>query len=124
MSMLLGLANSSYISLDTTAGYGYDFAEELDKYDIRTKGGKLFTYITPAGAFTTFKIPLRFVNSSDRSVINSWFVTGTDLRFIEDNTFANSFYTVRITGKREPLTKFVEPYFRQFYDGELVLETV
>ena len=124
MSILLGVPNSSYIALDTMADYGYNFTENQDKYDLRTKGGKLFSYVTPAGKFNTFRIPLRFVNSSDRSLINSWFSTATDLRFIEDNTFATSYYTVRITGKTDPLNKFVEPYFRQFYDGELVLETV
>ena len=124
MSILLGVPNSSYIVLDELAGYGYSFSENQDKYDIRTKGGKLFTYITPAGKYNSFRIPMRLVNSSDRSLINSWFSTATDLRFIEDNTFATSYYTVRITGRTDPFTKFVEPYFRQYYEGQLVLETV
>jgi|TARA_R110002012_G_scaffold293088_1_gene488653 hypothetical protein len=124
MSMLLGIPNSNYITLDTTATYGYRFIEQFDKYDIRTKGGSLFTYITAQGNYNTFKIPMSFVTSSDRSLINSWFSTATDLRFIEDNTFANSYYTVRLVGKTDPFTVFKKPYFRQFYDGELVLETV
>ena len=124
MSILLGVPNSSYIILDELAGYGYDFSETLDKQDIRTRGGSLFSYITPAGSFHRFKIPMRFVNSSDVSLINSWFTTATDLRFIEDNTFTTSYYTVRITGRVSPFTKFVQPYFRQFYDGQLVIETI
>ena len=84
MSILLGVPNSSYIILDDLTGYGYDFSETLDKQDIRTRGGSLFSYITPAGSFHRFKI----------------------------------------TGRVSPFTKFVQPYFRQFYDGQLVIETI
>jgi len=121
--ILLGVANSSYVTLTNYAGYGYSFTENLDKQDIRTKGGSLFSYITPASTYNTFKIPLSFVNSSDRSQINSWFSTATDLRFIEDDSFPNSFYTVRIMGKKDPFTRFPVPFFRQYYDGEIVIET-
>jgi hypothetical protein len=121
--ILLGVANSSYIILSNYAGYGYTFTEELDKKDIRTKGGTLFTYITPASTYNVFKIPLSYVTSSDRAQVNSWFKTGTDLRFIEDDSFPNSYYSVRIVGTREPFTKFPVPFFRQYYEGEIVLET-
>ena len=124
MSMLLGLPNSGYVTLDDTAQYGYEFSRVLDKKDIRTTGGKLFTYIVPDGQFRRFTIPATFVNSSDRSVINSFFVTGTDIRFIEDDTFANSFFTVRIVGIEEPFQNYVKPYFRQLYQGTITLEEV
>ena len=65
MAMLIGIPNSGYITLDEVAGYGYTFNKILDKKDIRTKGGKLFTYITPASSFRRFKIPMTFVASSD-----------------------------------------------------------
>ena len=91
MAMLLGIPNSGYITLDEVAGYDYRFTNNLDKKDIRTKGGKLFTYITPASKYQTFTIPATYVTSSDRSIVNSFFETGADLRFIEDDTFANSF---------------------------------
>ena len=122
-NILLGVANSSYITLTTYATYGYTFTQELDKVDIRTKGGTLFSYITPASTYQTFKIPMNFVNSSDRSQINSWFTTATDLRYIEDDDFPNSYYMVRITGKRDPFIKFPIPFFRQYYEGEIVIET-
>ena len=121
--MLLGVPNSSYIELQDQAGYGYNFQEELNKKDIRTKGGDLYTYITPASTFHRWSIPMTYVNSSKVSQINSWFRTATDLRFIEDNTFANSYYTVRIVGVGTPFTKFDMPYFRTYYAGEIVIET-
>ena len=122
-NILLGVANSSYVTLTNYAGYGYSFTENLDKVDIRTKGGTLFSYVTPASTSQSFKIPLSFVNSSDRSQINSWFVTATDLRYIEDDDFPNSYYSVRIVGNTNPFNKFLQPFFRQYYEGEIVIET-
>jgi hypothetical protein len=124
MAMLIGIPNSSYITLDDIAGYGYQFEKEFDKKDIRTKGGALFTYVTPASKYHKFTLPLTYVSSSDVSLINSYFETGTDLRFIEDDTFANSFFEVRITGMTAPFTKFMQPYFRQLYAGTITLETI
>ena len=124
MAMLLGVPNSSFIDLTDIAGYGYTFDKTFDKKDIRTKGGKLFTYITPASTFRRYKIPTTFVTSSDVSIVNSWFSTGTDLRFIEDDTYPNSYFDVRIVGTSEPYNKFIQPYFRQFYSGEIVIETI
>ena len=122
-NMLLGVANSSYVTLTNYAGYGYTFTDNFDKVDIRTKGGTLFSYITPSSTYQSFKIPLSYVTSSDRSQINSWFSTATDLRYIEDDSFPNSYYSVRIVGRTDPFTKFHPPYFRQKYDGEIVIET-
>ena len=121
--MLLGVANSSYVTLNVGATYGYTFTNNIDKHDIRTKGGDLYTYITAGGNFRRFRVPMTYVLSADRAQVNSWFETGTDLRFIEDDSFANSYYTVRITGKTDPFTKFTKPYFRQRYEGEIIIET-
>ena len=114
--VLLGIPNSSYIIFSDIAGYGYNFIHNVDKKDMRTKGGKLFTYVTATGNFTRFSLPTTYVSSSDVSIINSW--------FIESDDFPNSYYTVRITGKVQPFTSFNKPYFRQFYKGSVVIETV
>ena len=124
MAQLLGLPNSNYLNVGDSATYGYTFEHMFDKKDIRTKGGKLFTYITPSASFRRFKIPMTFVASSDVSIINSYFATATNLRYIEDDTFPNSFYEVRIVGMQEPFDKFIKPYFRQHYAGEIIIETV
>ena len=123
-SMLLGVPNSSYIVIGDNAGYGYKFENQLDKYDIRTKGGELYTYVLPQSTFQKFEIPMTFVTSTKRAQVNSWFITATDLRFIEDDGFPNSYYSVRIVGKKDSFTKFVEPYFRQYYEGKIVIETI
>jgi|TARA_R110002020_G_scaffold225039_1_gene435047 hypothetical protein len=122
--VLLGVANSSYITFSNITGYEYNFTHNVDKKDMRTKGGTLFTYVTATGNFSRFRLPTTFVSSSDVSIINSWFSTATDLRFIESDDFPNSYYTVRITGAVEPFTSFNKPYFRQYYKGSVVIETV
>ena len=81
-------------------------------------------YRTPASTFRRFEIPTTFVTSSDVSIVSSWFSTGTDLRFIEDDTFANSYFDVRIVGTTEPYNRFIQPYFRQLYAGTITLETI
>jgi len=121
--ILLGVPNSSYVTLTDEAGYGYNFSTQLNKKDLRTRTGKLYTYITPASTYQQFKIPLTYVASSTVSQINSWFETATDLRYIEDDSFPNSYYSVRIVGTTSPMTMFNKPYFRTYYSGEIVLET-
>ena len=114
----IGLRN--YIELPTT--YEYSATENLTRKDVRTKAGNLYSYIEP-GSFRRFTLPLVHVNSADRSLVNSWWATGSELRFVEDSTYPFSFSNVRIVGEREPLTKFMPPYSSE-YEGELVLETV
>lgn len=114
----IGVRN--YIELPTT--YEYSAAESLIRKDIRTKAGNLYSYIEPY-SFRRFTLPLVHVNSADRSLINSWWATGSELRFVEDSTYPFSFSNVRIVGNSEPLTKFMPPYNGE-YEGELVLETV
>lgn len=111
---LIGIANVSY---------GFEQSEVLDRQDIRTKAGGLFTFIE-SGTFSRFKLPMSWVSSLDRSLVNSWWKTATDLTFLLDSDFPSSSFTVRITKNEEPFQSFVQPYFQQFYEGELVLETI
>jgi len=112
----------SYVTLTNIAGYGYRFAETIDRKDIRTKG-QLYTYIQN-GSWHKLKIPASYVNSADRSLINSWWKTATNLLFFEDSDQTSTYHTVRIMGVQEPFQSFVRPYFRTYYAGEIILETV
>lgn len=117
----LGPVNS-LISIPNVS-YGFTQTEVLDRQDIRTKSGGLFTFIE-TGTFHQFKLPMSWVNSLDRSLVNSWWKTATDLTFLLDSDFPSSLFTVRIMKKEEPFQTFVQPYFQTFYEGELVLETI
>ena len=110
----------NYIELPVT--YAYERAEVLTRHDARGAAGALQTYIEP-NAYGRFTLPLVHVNSAERSLINSWWATGSVLRLVEDATYPHSWRAVRITGAEEPLTKFTRPYNNE-YEGELVLETV
>lgn len=111
----------SYINLFLT--YDYNFTRTIDRVDMRTQGGALYTYLG-SQRFRKFTLPLTWVNSSDRALVNSWWESGANLRFIEDSTYTGSYYDVRITGNEEPFTKYKEPYFQVYFDGQIVLETV
>lgn len=110
----------NYIELPVT--YGYERAEVLTRHDARGAAGALTTYIEP-NAYGRFTLPLVHVDSAARSLINSWWTTGSELRLVEDSTYPFSWRSVRITGTEEPITKFMRPYNSE-YEGELVLETV
>lgn len=116
----IGPANS-YITISPT--YQFDQAKNKDNQDVRTKAGALYSY-RGAGEFTKYTIPITWVTSSDRSLVNSWWETATDLRLLLDSDFPSSFQTVRITGKKEPFTKFVRPYFQVHYRGKMIVETI
>lgn len=122
----LGPVNSL---IPLTPGFGFEQALTMvNRQDHRTKEGTLYTYIE-TGTFRRFALPWSFVNSSERSLVNSWWVSGQDLRFILDSSFSSSFYTVRIMEVEEPFQAFVKPYgigdsaSQPLWDGEIVLET-
>ena len=119
-NMKLGI-QAAFINL--TADYNYKFAQQIDRQDIRTKQGGLYTYIEQ-GTFIKFKIPSSWVTSSDRSLVNSWWSAGTTLRLLENDDFPSSYYLVRIVSVEEPFQTFTKPYFQQYYEGEIILETI
>lgn len=110
-------------SISLKPSYKYDFVKTLNRADLRTRVGALYTYIDE-GEFIKFKLPLSWVNSSDRTTITDWWKAGSDLKFIEDSSFPHSFHNVRIVGVDEPFQTYVKPYFRTYFEGALKLETI
>lgn len=110
--------------ITVTPDYDYQFAEtQVARADIRTRNGTLYSFIE-SGEFTKFSLPISWVSSFDRSLVNSWWKTGTDLRLVENSDSPSSFFNVRVVGNEEPFQTFVRPYFQQFYEGEIELETI
>lgn len=122
MTMKLGLAATDVASLeiDLIPSYGYEFTGVLDKIDVRTHGG---LYSKKINSYTSFVIPEDWVTVNQRSVVNSWWSTGTNLKFIENHTYASSFYLVRIVGDEEPYQQYRYPNYDTLRTGELLLET-
>jgi len=101
----------------------YDYAFPLTKEQIqnRTLSGKLYSYTF--FTYNKFEIPESWVNSENRTTINSFWQTNANLEFYTDyNSYPNSYYDVRITNDEEPYPQFVKPYFNQFFRGTLKLE--
>ncbi len=101
--------------------YDYSNTKVIGRGDVRGKGGSLFTF--DQGNYRQMVIPESFVTSANRLLVNSWWESITNLEFREDSDIS-SFENVRIVNASEPYPRFIQPYFQQFYVGELVLETI
>lgn len=104
-------------------GYDYERKQTVQRRDLRARAGTLHTYVEP-NAYTRFIVPLQWVSAVDRSLVNSWWESGTTLRWVENDDYPGSYYDVRITGTEEPFTGFHAPYGLTQQMGELVLETI
>jgi hypothetical protein len=110
----------SYITLNPE--YDYAFPEIKDQVDHRSLSGVLFSY--KFNIIKKFEIPESFVNSSNRSLVNSWWSDNTELALFEDFPDIGSGWKVRIINKEEPYPQFERPYFLTQHKGTLMLETI
>ncbi len=110
-------------SMELSANYDMEVARVLNRTDHRTLEGNLYTYLD-GESHTRFRVPLSWVSSMDRSLVNSWQEVGADLQFILDDDFPLSYHNVRIMGVEEPFTTSVAPYYLTQYAGEIILETI
>lgn len=120
MGMALGPVGS-YLTVAPT--YDYTREQVLDRTDDRTRAGALYTYVVGSG-YTTVKLPLEWVVPADRTLINSWWKSGSNVLFFEDSNQSSSFLTMRIVGVEEPFQTSIEPHYQAYYAGEIVMETV
>lgn len=86
------------------------------EYKSRTSTGNQSVY--KHSQKNKFKIPVRYVNSEFKSVVNSWYENNTEVIFTVDSTE----YNVLLTGKNTPINSFDSPYTDQF-KGIIELET-
>ena len=139
MAFYLGPINS-YIDIASHMGYDYNFAENIICNHVRTKKGQLYSYLHPS-TFTKYTIPITWVNSEYRSLINSWWKSKTSLYFYDDFQAGTEWdseiewdteiewdsepsNSMRIVNIQEPMQNFIKPYFRIYYQGKIVLETI
>lgn len=104
-------------------GNAYREMEILEpRFRIRTHDGVLHTY-TGSGSRRRFEVPLTWISSKDVADINSWWDTGSDLRFYIDDDNPGSFFSVRIVGDVSPFQQYQRPY-TDYMQGKLILETL
>ena len=98
----------------------FDFTRRDNKIEDvhRVRSGEQYRY--KWGEFARFSMTVKYLNSADMSIINSWWSTNTDLLFMEEGT--TDVYSVHIANKDTPIGKQALPYDNQFY-GKLELET-
>lgn len=120
MSSQLG-PTGSYITFSIQYDYQYT-RQAVVKSIVHGKQGTGGT--TSQGSFHGFSFTLNKVTEDQRSLVNSWWQTSTNLRFIEDTTSPSSFYTVRIVNQESLFQKFRPPYFDTYFTGEVLLETI
>ena len=120
MAMLLGITGEE---VTLSPEWSYSFSEIQNKEGNRTVRGNFTTFVH-SPSHTQLKIPLNYVNSSDRSIINSYWQTATTIHFIENDDNPTVVHTVRIMGDKEPFPSYIKPYAFLEYRGEILLESV
>ena len=84
----------------------------------RTRSGAEFIY--KWSDYQKFSAPVSFVNSSFKSIVNSWFNSNADLLWMEEGgTVVTS---VHISNKKLPIGEFVKPY-NNLFKGVIELST-
>ena len=104
-------------------GLAYKKARMLDRSHQRTVDGTLHTY-TGSFSGTRFEIPLTWLSSAYAADVTSWWETGADLRFYEDDSYPASFHAVRIVGDQSPFQQYQRPYPDQYLTGKITLVTL
>ncbi len=104
-------------------GLAYRKARSIDRSNTRTADGTLHTFTGSVNS-TRFEIPLTWISSKDAADLSSWWETGADLRFYENDSSPASYYAVRMVGKENPFQQFQRPYPDQFLQGKLTLVTL
>lgn len=109
--------------VNISAEYKYKNGQVLDRIISRTIGGSLRVYTGPS-AYRRFDVPFSWVSSKNANTINSWWETGEELVFVENNDYPNSFYNVRIVNNKQPFNQHQRAHFGEFLKGTLNMETV
>lgn len=84
----------------------------------RTRSGGRFVY--KWGQYSRTKFSLTDVNSSDASLINSWWENNVELLFTQDSGTTVS--SVQLVNGQIPMHSYMKPY-DDLYSGDIELET-
>ena len=90
----------------------YNYAEKDKKVEARhrTRSGKEYVY--KFGEYNRFKFNVMYVDSSFKSIVNSYWRSNTELLFMEVG--ATQIYSVRLINKELPIGKAIKPHKDSF----------
>ena len=116
---LFRLFVDSSTGLDIDPEYDYkDGAQKIEDVH-RAKSGAQYRY--KWGQYSRIEFSVMHVNSSFKSIVNSWWSSNVDLKFMEVGVAARE-VSVHLVNKSNPVDKPILPYYDEF-TGKLILET-
>lgn len=98
----------------------FDFKDSASKVESRHRTRAGDEYVYRWGGFRTLKMKVKFVDSSFKAVVNSWWDSNADLLFMEEG--GTDVTSVHITNKSQPIDGFVKPY-NDLFQGTIDLGT-
>ena len=113
----LFIDSSTGIDIDPEYDYKDGGAKIEDVH--RAKSGVQWRYLW--GDYDKIEFSVMHVSSSFKAVVNSWWSTNTDLKFMQVGVAASEL-DVHITNKSKPIDKVIKPYTDEF-KGKFILET-
>lgn len=90
-----------------------------DEWVARSSSGRLLKY--RHGSHQRIRLPIRYVNSSTRAIVDSWWLSDADLFLVEEGV--SDVFSVHITNTSRPFEKSEKPYQDRF-SGVIELEGV
>ncbi len=98
----------------------YDYKEQDKKVESRTRTTTGAEYVYKFGDFRQWKFKVSFVNSEVFSIVNSYWKSNADLKFVKTGLLGTT--DVRITNKTKPIFGFNKPH-DDLYHGMIELST-
>lgn len=103
----------------------YDFERNDTKIENRHRTRDASEFVYKWAQITKFKFGLMYVNSSDASVINSYWSSNAEVKFMEVGVAA-SVESVHLTNKNNPMRRNIRPYgsgSTALFKGKIELST-
>jgi len=119
------LASLDFTGVNTSTvlhpAWSFSAGKRVHRSQTRTLAGELVTYHW--GGFSAFRVPLRFVDASQRELLHHWW-RERDLVLLTLDTSADLNATMcRISNRKAPLPERVQPLPDRF-SGMLLLEAI
>jgi len=105
----------SFTQVDLSIGFGYEENDLLLSMRSISKEGRRYDFVR--GKLKKRKLPLMFVSSLDRNIINDWWSENTKIMFVKNTEVLSC----TIVNRSSPLGKVDEPYEKEF-SGIIELE--
>lgn len=116
MAYLLFVSSGSGVTIEPT----YQYKEVDDKIEqvIRTRSGRRYNYLW--GSFKKWSLPVEFVTSSFKAIVNSYWASNANLLFKSESSSA--VYSVQLTNNTLPIGQLIKPY-EDMFKGVIEVET-